>query len=161
VHTLHASGLNAYLRWEFASQTATNVPAGEDIRVVDLDRHLALAADEHVWIFDDLVRPAVRSRSRGSTLNRRPAGIYSSCRHRAVEQQRRARLAWLAAGRVVQGCHHHQQVVALGAVNADRMVGVLVDGVAALVQRAQPLLGAHPSHCPRRSHSAVAAASSK
>jgi hypothetical protein len=29
VHTVHASGLSAYLRWEFASQTATNVPAGE------------------------------------------------------------------------------------------------------------------------------------
>jgi hypothetical protein len=30
VHTVHASRLTAYLRWEFASQTATNVPAGED-----------------------------------------------------------------------------------------------------------------------------------
>jgi hypothetical protein len=55
VHTVHALRLNPYLRWEFASQAATNVPAGEDIRIVDLDRHPELAADEDVWIFDDLV----------------------------------------------------------------------------------------------------------
>ncbi len=55
VHTVHASRLSAYLRWEFASQTATNVPAGEDIRIVDLDRHPELAAHEDVWIFDDAV----------------------------------------------------------------------------------------------------------
>lgn len=55
VHTVHASRLSAYLRWEFASQTATNVPAGEDIRIVDLDRHPTLVADEDVWIFDDAV----------------------------------------------------------------------------------------------------------
>ena len=55
VHTVRASRLSAYLRWEFASQTATNVPAGEDIRVVDLDSHPELAADEDVWIFDDAV----------------------------------------------------------------------------------------------------------
>ncbi|MGQ0775522.1 MAG: DUF6879 family protein [Pseudonocardiales bacterium] len=55
VHTVHASRLSAYLRWEFASQTATNVLAGEDIRIVDLDHHPALAADEDVWIFDDAV----------------------------------------------------------------------------------------------------------
>ncbi|MGH3935339.1 MAG: DUF6879 family protein [Pseudonocardiaceae bacterium] len=55
VHTVHASRLSAYLRWEFASQVATNVPAGEDIRIADLDRHPALAADTDVWIFDDAV----------------------------------------------------------------------------------------------------------
>lgn len=55
VHTVHASRLSSYLRWEFASQTATNVLAGEDIRVVDLDHHPELAADEDVWIFDDAV----------------------------------------------------------------------------------------------------------
>ncbi len=55
VHTVHASRLSAYLRWEFASQTATNVPAGEDIRVADLDRYPGLATDEDVWIFDDTV----------------------------------------------------------------------------------------------------------
>lgn len=55
VHTVHASRLSAYLRWEFTSQAATNVPAGEDIRVVDLDCHPGLAADEDVWIFDDAV----------------------------------------------------------------------------------------------------------
>lgn len=55
VHTVHASRLSAYLRWEFSSQAATNVPAGEDIRVVDLDRHPGLDADQDVWIFDDAV----------------------------------------------------------------------------------------------------------
>jgi hypothetical protein len=43
VHTVHASQLTSYLRWELASQVATNVPAGEDIRIVDLDRHPELA----------------------------------------------------------------------------------------------------------------------
>lgn len=55
VHTVHASRLTSYLRWEFASQVATSVPAGEDIRVVDLDRHPELAIDTDVWIFDDAV----------------------------------------------------------------------------------------------------------
>ncbi|MGH8886964.1 MAG: DUF6879 family protein [Egibacteraceae bacterium] len=48
VHTVHASRLSAYLRWELASQAATNVPTGEDIRIVDLDRHPELSADEDV-----------------------------------------------------------------------------------------------------------------
>lgn len=55
VHTVHASRLGSYLRWEFASQVATNVPAGEDIRIVDVDSHPELAADTDVWIFDDAV----------------------------------------------------------------------------------------------------------
>jgi len=55
VHTVHASRLSAYLRWEFTSQATTNVPAGEDIRVLDLDHHPELATDEDVWIFDDAV----------------------------------------------------------------------------------------------------------
>lgn len=55
VHTVHSGRLSAYLRWEFASQAATNVPAGEDIRIVDLDRHPELAIPEDVWIFDDAV----------------------------------------------------------------------------------------------------------
>lgn len=55
VHTVHASRLTAYLRWECTSQATTNVAAGEDIRVADLDRHPELAADEDVWIFDDAV----------------------------------------------------------------------------------------------------------
>lgn len=55
VHTVHASRLSSYLRWEFASQVATSVPAGEDIRIADLDRHPELAADTDVWIFDDVV----------------------------------------------------------------------------------------------------------
>lgn len=55
VHTVHASQLSPYLRWELASQVATNVPAGEDIRIADLDRHPKLAIDTDVWIFDDAV----------------------------------------------------------------------------------------------------------
>ncbi|MGH3547431.1 MAG: DUF6879 family protein [Pseudonocardiaceae bacterium] len=55
VHTVHASRLSSYLRWEFASQVATSVPAGEDIRIADLDRHPELATDTDVWIFDDAV----------------------------------------------------------------------------------------------------------
>ncbi len=55
VHTVHASRLTTYLRWEFASQVATSVPAGEDIRIVDLDRYPELAIDTDVWIFDDAV----------------------------------------------------------------------------------------------------------
>ncbi|HEU0087295.1 MAG TPA: hypothetical protein VFQ77_06560 [Pseudonocardiaceae bacterium] len=55
VHTVHASRLSAYLRWEFTSQATTNVPAGEDIRVLDLDHHPELATEEDVWIFDDAV----------------------------------------------------------------------------------------------------------
>ncbi|MGH3840820.1 MAG: DUF6879 family protein [Pseudonocardiaceae bacterium] len=55
VHTVHASRLSSYLRWEFASQVATSVPAGEDIRIADLDRHPELAIDTDVWIFDDAV----------------------------------------------------------------------------------------------------------
>lgn len=55
VHTVHASRLSAYLRWEFASQVTTNVPAGEDIRIADLDLPPQLAADTDVWIFDDAV----------------------------------------------------------------------------------------------------------
>jgi hypothetical protein len=55
VHTVHACRLTPYLRWEFASQVATNVPAGEDIRIVDLDRYPELAADTDVWIFDGVV----------------------------------------------------------------------------------------------------------
>jgi hypothetical protein len=55
VHTVHASRLTPYLRWEFASQVSTNVPTGEDIRIVDLDHCPELAAREDVWIFDDLV----------------------------------------------------------------------------------------------------------
>ncbi|MGH8929333.1 MAG: DUF6879 family protein [Egibacteraceae bacterium] len=54
-HTVHAARLTDYLRWELASQAATNVPTGEDIRIVDLDRHPELAAAEDVWIFDDAV----------------------------------------------------------------------------------------------------------
>ncbi|MGH3899672.1 MAG: DUF6879 family protein, partial [Pseudonocardiaceae bacterium] len=54
VHTVHGSRLSAYLRWEFASQVATNVPAGENIRIADLDRHPELAADTDVWTFDDV-----------------------------------------------------------------------------------------------------------
>ena len=55
VHTVHGSRLSSYLRWEFASQVATSVPAGEDIRIADLDRHPELAIDTDVWIFDDAV----------------------------------------------------------------------------------------------------------
>ena len=55
MHTVHASRLSAYLRWEFTSQATTNVTAGEDIRVVDLEHHPELAADQDVWIFDDEV----------------------------------------------------------------------------------------------------------
>lgn len=55
MHTVYASRLTSYLRWEFASQVATNVPAGEDIRIADLDRHPELAIDTDVWIFDDAV----------------------------------------------------------------------------------------------------------
>lgn len=55
VHTVHSSRLSSYLRWEFASQMATSVPAGEDIRIVDLDRHPKLAIDTDMWIFDDAV----------------------------------------------------------------------------------------------------------
>lgn len=55
VHTVHASGLTGYLRWELASQAVTNVVAGEEIRILDLDRYPDLAAAEDVWIFDDAV----------------------------------------------------------------------------------------------------------
>jgi hypothetical protein len=55
VHTVHASRLTSYLRWEFASQVVTNVPAGEDIRIADLDRHPQLAIDTDVWIFNNAV----------------------------------------------------------------------------------------------------------
>lgn len=55
VHTVHGSRLSDYLRWEFTSQVSTNVPAGEDIRVLDLDHYPELVTDEDVWIFDDAV----------------------------------------------------------------------------------------------------------
>ena len=56
MHTVLSSRLSSYLRWEFASQVATSVPAVGDIRIIDLDRHPELAIDTEVWIFDDAVR---------------------------------------------------------------------------------------------------------
>lgn len=54
VHTIRLPHTR-YVRWELASQAAMSVPAGEDIRIVDLDAHPQLEIADDVWIFDDIV----------------------------------------------------------------------------------------------------------
>lgn len=47
--------MSEYVRFELSLQRAHSVPAGEQVRVVDADRHHELARVEDFWLLDDRV----------------------------------------------------------------------------------------------------------
>jgi uncharacterized protein DUF6879 len=57
MHRVHvvSDPMTEYVRFELAMQRAYSVPVGEQVRVVDADRHPDLARAEDFWLLDDRV----------------------------------------------------------------------------------------------------------